>query len=113
MPTKAEWERRIEANPRPVESAPSSSHCSSSEFERLLDAYNHTRQWNAERWERLSSWARESLSDAQQREFFSILANGTKDTHENPTGAQMINTLKHALRDIQERIDSLHTQGWL
>lgn len=28
MPSKAEWERRIEANPRPVESAPSSSHCS-------------------------------------------------------------------------------------
>lgn len=27
MPTKAEWERRIDANPRPVESAPSSSHC--------------------------------------------------------------------------------------
>lgn len=28
MPSKAEWERRIEANPRPVESAPSSSRCS-------------------------------------------------------------------------------------
>jgi hypothetical protein len=27
MPSKAEWERRIEANPRPDKSAPSSSHC--------------------------------------------------------------------------------------
>lgn len=71
------------------------------ELERRLE---HTRQWTAARWERLSQWAREELPEPLKVRFFNILANGTADHMESPTLTQQYNVMKHRAEKAESEL---------
>lgn len=61
------------------------------DLQRATAARARTQQWYAVRWERLKEWARSEIPEDLSHEFFSIVANGTKNVSEEPTYAQQLN----------------------
>lgn len=50
--------------------------------EKVSRDLEHRRQWDDQRWHRLSKWAREELTGDMRTRFFNIAANGTADSQE-------------------------------
>lgn len=74
----------------------------------------HQRYWYGCRSQRLQQFAKEEMTKAQQKRFFSIMANGTADSTEPPTYAQQYNMLKHRAEEAEARLkdteDKLNTE---
>lgn len=85
------------------------------ELERERDAEKdraqHTQEWYATRWRRLKEWARKDIPDNLSNQFFSIIANGTKDPFEPPTYAQQMNVLKHHLERAVRKLSTSRKQA--
>ncbi len=64
-------------------------------------------QWYAQRWERLKDWARKEIPADLTEQFFSIVANGTKDPCEPPTYGQQMNILRHENKEQAATIETL------
>jgi hypothetical protein len=61
---------------------------------RLVERHDHTRYWYGVRHKRLWHWAHDELAPDLRDRYFSILANGTADVHEEPTYAQQYNQMQ-------------------
>lgn len=77
--------------------------CDAEAKERARSSIEHTRAWYAVRHERLAEWARADLPEELRRQFFNIYANGTKEAHEPPTHAQMLQQAKWRAGQATER----------
>lgn len=80
------------------------------EVRRLNSTLEHTRYWYGCRLERLNQIAREEFSEEMRHRYFSIVANGTAESHEPPTYAQQYNTMKHRAERAEEEVRRLRAQ---
>ncbi len=74
--------------------------------------YRHTRQWNAERWERITAYAKER---GFWNDIACIMANGTLTmsegvTYDPPTYAQQLNAAIHRAEAAEDRASDLQGQ---
>lgn len=74
------------------------------DIERAKAARARTQQWYAVRWKRLQEWARAEIPDNLSQEFFSIVANGTKNVHEEPTYAQELNLATFRADEMRKQV---------
>ena len=73
----------------------------------LLGRWQHTKCWYGTRHERLWHWAHAELNAEQKTRYFSIVANGTADMHEQPTYAQQFNTMKWRMEEAERKLAEL------
>jgi hypothetical protein len=74
-------------------------------------ARKRTQMWYATRYERMHQWMRENASDEAQHEYFSIVANGTKDVSEAPTYATILNVLTYRAEKAEAECNKVFTAG--
>lgn len=74
------------------------------ELEQAQESRQHTQEWYSQRWERLKEWARREIPEQLREEFFSIIANGTKNATESPTYGQQMQLLKNKAELLQSRL---------
>ncbi|MFT4056457.1 MAG: hypothetical protein QM681_18285 [Novosphingobium sp.] len=81
--------------------------------ERSEHRYRHTRQWHAERWERITAYAKEH---GFWDDIACIMANGTLNFREGraydpPTYAQQLNAAIHRAEAAEDRASKLREHG--
>ena len=64
------------------------------ERDEALRSVEHSAEWYQRRFDRLREWVKD-LPDAKRTEYFSIVANGTKDPYEHPSYQETVRGLRH------------------
>lgn len=74
------------------------------EITELRASLNHARQWWGSRSKRLQDFARAELPEPLKDKFFSIVANGKADVHEEPTYERQLVMLEHERDKLAEQL---------
>jgi hypothetical protein len=77
---------------------------------RLVDRHDNTRYWYGVRHKRLWHWAHDELTPELRDRYFSILANGTADVHEEPTYAQQYNQMQWRMKAAEAETASMRSE---